>query len=47
MDRAQAQRIIDEAHKIRPCSKALRGDTSVKRVVDYAIERSEQAGESK
>ena len=34
MDRVQAQRIMDEAHKTCPYSKALRGDTSVKLVVD-------------
>jgi len=33
-DRAQAQRIMDEAHKTCPYSKALRGDTSVKLMVD-------------
>jgi Ohr subfamily peroxiredoxin len=33
-DRAQAQRIMDEAHKTCPYSKALRGDTAVKLVVD-------------
>jgi Ohr subfamily peroxiredoxin len=30
----QAQRVMDEAHKTCPYSKALRGDTSVKLVVD-------------
>ena len=34
IDRAQAQRIMDEAHQTCPYSKALRGDTSVKLVVD-------------
>ena len=34
IDRAQAQRIMDEAHKTCPYSKALRGDTSVKLIVD-------------
>ena len=34
VDRAQVQRIMDEAHKTCPYSKALRGDTSVKLVVD-------------
>ena len=34
IDRAQVQRIMDEAHKTCPYSKALRGDTSVKLVVD-------------
>jgi Ohr subfamily peroxiredoxin len=34
IDRAQAQRIMDEAHKTCPYSKALRGATSVKLVVD-------------
>jgi Ohr subfamily peroxiredoxin len=34
IDRAQAQRIMDEAHKTCPYSRALRGDTSVKLVVD-------------
>jgi len=33
-DRAQAQRIMDEAHKTCPYAKALRGDTTVKLVVD-------------
>jgi len=31
---AQAQRIMDEAHKTCPYSKALRGDASVKLTVD-------------
>lgn len=34
IDRTQAQRIMDEAHKTCPYSKALRGDTAVKLVVD-------------
>ena len=34
IDHAQAQRIMDQAHKTCPYSKALRGDTSVKLVVD-------------
>src|SRR6185503_18239068 len=34
IDRAKAQRIMDEAHKTCPYSKALRGDTTVKLVVD-------------
>lgn len=34
IDRAQAQRIMNEAHKNCPDSKALRGDASVKVVVD-------------
>ena len=34
LDRVQAQRIMDEAHKTCPCSKALRSDTSVKLMVD-------------
>jgi len=38
IDRAQAQRIMDEAHKTCPYSKALRGDTSVKLVVDELAE---------
>jgi Ohr subfamily peroxiredoxin len=33
-DRAQARRIMDEAHKTCPYSKALRGDTAVTLVVD-------------
>jgi Ohr subfamily peroxiredoxin len=33
-ERAQVQRIMDEAHKTCPYSKALRGDTSVKLVAD-------------
>ena len=34
IDRAQVQRIMDEAHKTCPYSKALRGDASVKLTVD-------------
>ena len=34
VDQSQGQRIMDEAHKTCPYSKALRGDTSVKLVVD-------------
>ena len=34
IDHAQAHRIMTEAHKTCPYSKALRGDTSVKLVVD-------------
>ncbi len=34
LDKAQAQRLMDEAHKTCPYSKALRGDTSVSLVVD-------------
>jgi organic hydroperoxide reductase OsmC/OhrA len=34
IDRVQVQRIMDEAHKTCPYSKALRGDTAVKLVVD-------------
>ena len=34
INHAQAQRIMDEAHQTCPYSKALRGDTSVKLVVD-------------
>jgi len=34
IDHAQAQRIMDEAHNTCPYSKALRGDTSVKLMVD-------------
>jgi Ohr subfamily peroxiredoxin len=34
LDRAQVQRIMDAAHLTCPYSKALRGDTSVKLVVD-------------
>lgn len=34
VDRAQAQKIMDEAHRTCPYSKALRGQTSVKLVVD-------------
>ena len=34
IDRAQAQRIMEEAHKTCPYSKALRGDTAVTLVVD-------------
>ena len=34
VDRGQAQRIMEAAHKTCPYSKALRGDASVKLVVD-------------
>ena len=34
IDRAQVQLIMEDAHKTCPYSKALRGDTSVKLVVD-------------
>jgi osmotically inducible protein OsmC len=34
IERAQTQRIMEEAHKTCPYSKALRGDASVKLVVD-------------
>ena len=34
VDRAEAQRIMDEAHKTCPYSKALRGDCSVKLTAD-------------
>ena len=34
IDRAQARLIMDEAHKTCPYSKALRGDASIKLVVD-------------
>jgi organic hydroperoxide reductase OsmC/OhrA len=34
VDRAQVQRVMDEAHQTCPYSKALRGDTSVQLVVD-------------
>jgi Ohr subfamily peroxiredoxin len=34
IQRSQVQRIMDEAHKTCPYSKALRADTSVKLVVD-------------
>jgi Ohr subfamily peroxiredoxin len=34
IDRAQAQRLMDEAHKTCPYSKGLRGDTSMKLTVD-------------
>ena len=34
IDLAQTQRIMDEAHKTCPYSKALRGDTAVTLVVD-------------
>jgi Ohr subfamily peroxiredoxin len=34
IDRAQVKRIMDEAHKTCPYSKALRGDTSVTLMVD-------------
>jgi len=36
IEHAPAQRIMDEAHKTCPYSKALRGDTSVTLVVDEA-----------
>jgi Ohr subfamily peroxiredoxin len=38
IDRNQAQLIMGEAHKTCPYSKALRGDTSVKLVVDQPLE---------
>ena len=38
IDRAQAQRIMDEAHKTCPYSKALRADTAVKLTVDSPAE---------
>ena len=34
VDRDQAQRIMDEAHKTCPYSRALRGDAPVKLIVD-------------
>lgn len=34
IDRVQAQRVMEEAHRTCPYSKALRGDTSVQLVVD-------------
>jgi osmotically inducible protein OsmC len=34
IDRTQSQKIMEEAHKTCPYLKALRGDTSVKLVVD-------------
>jgi organic hydroperoxide reductase OsmC/OhrA len=34
IERAQAQRVMNEAHKTCPYSKALRGDASVKLVAD-------------
>lgn len=34
LDRDQAQRVMDEAHKTCPYSKALRGDAPVQLVVD-------------
>ena len=34
IDPLQVQRIMDEAHKTCPYSKALRGDSSVKLTVD-------------
>jgi Ohr subfamily peroxiredoxin len=34
VDRTQAQLIMNEAHKTCPYSKALRGDTSIKLVLD-------------
>ena len=34
VDKAQAQRIMEEAHKTCPYSKALRGDAPVKLIVD-------------
>lgn len=34
VERALAQRVMDEAHKTCPYSKAMRGDTSVRLVVD-------------
>ncbi len=34
LDRAQTLRVMEEAHKTCPYSKALRGDTSVKLIAD-------------
>ncbi len=34
IDQAQAKRIMDEAHKTCPYSKALRGDTAIRLIVD-------------
>jgi len=34
VDRTHARRIMDEAHRTCPYSKALRGDTSVELAVD-------------
>jgi len=34
IDRAQVKRIMDEAHKTCPYSKALRGDTSISLMID-------------
>ena len=43
LDRAQAQRIMDEAHKTCPYSKALRGDNSIKLMVDEPAESAAPA----
>jgi organic hydroperoxide reductase OsmC/OhrA len=45
VDRAWAQRIMDEAHKTCPYSKALRGDTSVRLVVDCPAEPARELSE--
>jgi osmotically inducible protein OsmC len=42
-DRAQAQRIMDEAHQTCPYSKALRGDTAVTLVVDQPAAPAREA----
>jgi lipoyl-dependent peroxiredoxin len=44
IDRDQAQRIMEEAHKTCPYSKALRGDTSVNLVVDQSAEPARGCG---
>jgi Ohr subfamily peroxiredoxin len=36
IERGQAERIMQEAHKTCPYSRALRGENSVKLIVDYA-----------
>jgi len=42
VERDQAKRIMDEAHKTCPYSKALRGDTAVKLVVDGLAEPAQE-----
>jgi Ohr subfamily peroxiredoxin len=45
-DQVHAQRLMDEAHRTCPYSKALRGDTSVKLVVDQATNIKPEAARS-
>ena len=42
VDRVQARRIMEEAHKTCPYSKALRGDTSVKLILDQPADQPQK-----